>query len=126
MRLLLDEVVSKNYSSKKASTVEEWKELVMEPLPRSEGSFTGNIVIVINVLGESGIESTRTAILWILATHDTELPANIRILLTSQPLTDIGEALNTRSNVESYIVLLCYHLHSTDPQLCVRMPLYIL
>ena len=55
MRLLLDEVVSKNYSSKKASTVEEWKELVMEPLSRSEGPFTGNIVIVIDALGESGI-----------------------------------------------------------------------
>ena len=95
LRLLLDEVVSKNYSStKRPNIVEEWQMLILEPLSRLEGSFTGNVVVVIDALDESGTERTRAAILHVLATYGAELPANIRILLTSRPLLDIKEALN--------------------------------
>ena len=95
VRLRLDEVVSKNYSSKKSPNVmEEWKRFILEPLSRLEGSFTGNIVIVIDALDESGTERTRAAILYVLATYGAELPANVRILLTSRPLSDIRRALN--------------------------------
>ena len=95
LRLLLDEVVSKNYSStKRPNVVEEWKMLILKPLSRLEGSFAGNVVVVIDALDESGTERTRAAILHVLATYGAELPANIRILLTSRPLLDIKEALN--------------------------------
>ena len=74
--------------------MEEWKMLILEPLSRLEGSFGGNIVVVIDALDESGTERTRAAILHVLTTHSGELPANIRILLTSRPLKDIRETLN--------------------------------
>ena len=94
LRLLLDQVVSENYSSKKRPTiVKEWQKLIVEPLSKLEGS-TGNVVVVIDALDESGTEHTRAAILHVLATHGAKLPANIRILLTSRPLLDIKEALN--------------------------------
>ena len=96
VRRVLDEVVSKNYSSKKRpNIVEEWQKLILEPLSKLEGSFTGNIVLVIDALDESGMENTREAILHVLTAYGAELPANIRILLTSRPLLDIGEALHS-------------------------------
>ena len=96
LRLLLDEVVSENdYSSKKMPNIaEEWQSLILEPLSRLEGSFTGRVVVVIDALDESGTERMRAGILHVLATCGAELPANIRILLTSRPLLDIREALN--------------------------------
>ena len=101
LRLLLDEVVSKNYSStKRPNIVEEWKMLILEPLSRLEGSSTGNVVVVIDALDESGTEHTRAAILHVLTTYGGELPANIRILLASRPLLDIREALDVnRHNI---------------------------
>ena len=96
VRRLLDEVVSKDYSSKKTpNIVKEWQKLIAEPLSKLGGSFTGNIVIVIDALDESGTEHTREAILHVLTVYGAELPANIRILLTSRPLLDIEDALNT-------------------------------
>ena len=96
VRLLLDEVVSKNHSSKRrANIVEEWQKLILEPLSTLKGSSTGNVVVVIDALDESGTERTRAAILHILATYGADLPANVRILVTSRLLLDIGEALNT-------------------------------
>ena len=100
VRLLLDEVVSQNYSSKKrANTVEEWKGFILGPLSRLEGSFTGNVVIVIDALDESGAERTRAAILHVFATYGAELPANIRVFLASRPLLDIGKGLNTSQHI---------------------------
>ena len=99
VQLLLDEVVSKKYLSKRrANIVEEWQTLILEPLSTLNGSFAGNVVVVIDALDESGTESTRAAILHILAADRAELPANIRILVTSRPLSDIREALNTNEH----------------------------
>ena len=99
LRLLLDEVVSQNYSStKRPNIVEEWQMLILKPLSRLEGFFTGNVVVVIDALDESGTEHTREAILHVLTTYSAELPANIRILLTSRPFLDIGESLNTNEH----------------------------
>ena len=75
--------------------VEEWQTLILEPLSTLKGSSTGNVVVVIDALDESGMERTRAAILHILAADSAELPANIRILVTSRPLSDIREALST-------------------------------
>ena len=50
---------------------------------------------VIDALDESGTEHTRAGILHALAIYGGKLPANTRILLTSRPLLDIGEALNS-------------------------------
>ena len=102
VRLILDEVVSENYSSKKRENfVEQWQMLILGPLSRLEGPFTGNVVVVIDALDESGTERTRAAILWALSAYGAKLPANVRILLTSRPLSDIGEALNTKQHILS-------------------------
>ena len=83
--------------------MDAWKGLVLEPLSRLKGPFTENIVIVIDALDESGIEHTRMDILQLLATYlNAELPANMRILLTSQPLLDIGEALDTSQHTHIF------------------------
>ena len=52
-------------------------------------------MVVIDALDESGADHTRATVLEVLATYGAELPTNIEILLTSRPLVDIGEALNT-------------------------------
>ena len=100
LRLLLDEVVSTNYSStKRPDIVEDWRMLIREPLFRlGTRSLTTKIVVVIDALDESGTEHTRSIILDVLATYGPELPANIRILLTSRPLSDIREALNANQS----------------------------
>ena len=96
LRLLLGGV---NYSSKKRpGIVEEWQRLILEPFSRLEGSFTRNIVIVIDALDESGTERTRAAILHVFAIHGTKLPTNMRILLTSRPLFDITETLSSNQH----------------------------
>ena len=100
VRRVLDVVVSKNfYSSKKTlNTMEMWKKLIVEPLSKLEGSFTGNVVVVIDALDETGTEHTRRAILYSLTDCRVKLPANIRILLTSRPLSDITEVLDTNQH----------------------------
>ena len=99
VRRILDDVVSKNYTStKRPNIADEWQKLILEPLSRLEGSFTGQVVVVIDALDESGPENTRTAILEVLDTYGGELPANIRILLTSRPLLDIREVLNANQH----------------------------
>ena len=100
LRLLLDRVVSEIYSSKKRlNSVEEWQKLIVEPLSKLEGSFIGNVVVVIDALDESGTERTREATLRVLTAYGAELPANVRILLTSRPLLDIGQVLNANQHV---------------------------
>ena len=82
-----------------ADVVAQWKKLILEPLSQLKGSPTGNVVLVIDALDESGAVRTRATVLEVLAAYGTEIPSNIRILLTSRPLVDIGEALNTNPHV---------------------------
>ena len=100
LRLLLVEVMTNNHSLRD-NVAAQWKKLILEPLSQLKGSPTGSVVVVIDALDESGAEHTRATVLRILAAYGGELPANIRILLTSRPLVDIGEALNTSSHIYS-------------------------
>ena len=100
LRPLLVEVTRNNRSLRDTADVAaQWKRLILEPLNQLKGSLTVNIVVVIDALDESGMERTRATTLEVLAAYGAELPANIRILLTSRPLVDIGEALNTSPHV---------------------------
>jgi len=100
LRPLLVEVTTNNYSLRDTADIAaQWNKLILEPLSQLKGSPTGNAVVVIDALDESGTERTRATILEILAVYGVELPTNIRILLTSRPLVDIGEALNTSPHV---------------------------
>jgi len=100
LRPLLVEVTTNNHSLRDtADVVAQWKKLILEPLSQLKGSPTGNVVVVIDALDESGTERTRATVLRVLAAHGAELPENIRILLTSRPLVDIREALNTSPHI---------------------------
>ncbi|KIM52206.1 hypothetical protein SCLCIDRAFT_573911 [Scleroderma citrinum Foug A] len=100
LRPLLVEVMTKNHSLRDTTNiVAQWKKLILEPLSQLKGSSTGNVVVVIDALDESGVERTRATALEILVAYGAELPANIRILLTSRPLVDIREALNTSPHI---------------------------
>ena len=99
LRPLLVEVTTSNHSLRDTADVAaQWNKLILEPLSQLKGS-TGSVVVVIDALDESGTERTRATVLEILATYGAELPPNIRILLTSRPLVDIGEALNTSPHI---------------------------
>ncbi|KIM53042.1 hypothetical protein SCLCIDRAFT_1223218 [Scleroderma citrinum Foug A] len=100
LRPLLGEVTTNNPSLRDTADVTaQWKKLILEPLSHLKGSLTGNVVVVIDALDESGAQHTRATVLKILAACGGELPANIRILLTSRPLVDIEEALDTSPHI---------------------------
>ncbi|KIM56811.1 hypothetical protein SCLCIDRAFT_207037 [Scleroderma citrinum Foug A] len=115
LRPLLSEVTTKNHSLRDTPDVAaQWKQLILEPLFQLKGSPTGNVVVVIDALDESGAERTRATVLEVLAACGGELPANIRILLTSRPLVDIGEALNTNPHIHAR------SLDAVDTELSMR------
>ena len=102
LRPLLAKVISSDHSlTDTADVMSQWEKLIVEPLSRLEGSSTGNVVVVIDALDESGTESTRKIVLKVLAACDAKLPANMRILLTSRPFMDIWEVLNTAQHVHA-------------------------
>ena len=102
LRALLAKVISSDRSlTDTADVMSQWENLIVEPLSRLKGSPTGNVVVVIDALDESGTESTRTIVLKALAACDAKLPANMRILLTSRPFMDIWEALNAAQHVHA-------------------------
>ena len=79
----------------------QWKKLIFEPLSKLANSSTGNILVIIDALDESGTKETRSAILEVLAGHDATLPANLRLLLTSRPLVDIQVALDASQHIRA-------------------------
>ena len=121
LRPLLVEVTTNDHLLRDtADIIAQWNKLILEPLSQLKGSPTGNVVVVIDALDESGGERTRATILEVLATYGGELPANIRILLTSRPLVDIEEALNISPHIYSR------SLDAIDTELTVRdIQLYV-
>ena len=100
LRPLLTEVIANNPSLKDTADIaEQWEKFIVEPLSLLEGSSTGNTVVVIDALDESGAETTRVSILEALTACDAKPPANVRILLTSRPLVDIQEVLSASEHV---------------------------
>jgi len=115
LRPLLVEVTTNNYSLRDSTDIAaQWNKLILEPLSQLKGSPTGNVVVVIDALDESGTEGTRVTVLNVLAAYGEELPANFRILLTSRPLMDIREALNTSPHIRAM------SLDAIDTELTMR------
>ena len=101
LRLLLAQAISRNPCLRDTEDImAQWEKLIVEPLSRLEGSSTGNVVIVIDALDESGWEG-RASILEVLTKSGGKLPINIRIFLTSRPLVDISKALGASEHVDS-------------------------
>ena len=102
LRLILAKVISGDPSLTGTENImEQWKMFILQLLSRLEGSSTGNVVVIIDALDESGWEGTRASILEALTESGGKLPINIRIFLTSRPLVDIWEALGTSEHVHS-------------------------
>ena len=78
---------------------EQWEKFIVEPLSQLQGPSTGTIMVVIDTLDKSGTEGTRAPILEALTASDAKLPTNVQILLTSQPLVGIQEAINGSKHV---------------------------
>ena len=99
---LLAKVIANNHSLRDTADIaEQWAKLIAEPLSRLKGSSTGNVVVVIDALDESGVEGTRAPVLEALTANDGNLPGNLRILLTSRPMVDISEVLGTTQHVHA-------------------------
>ena len=102
LQQILAEVIANDHSLKDAADItEQWKKLILKPLSQLGGPLSRTVVVVIDALDKSGSEATRQDILDILAAHDAQLPANIRIVLTSRPIFDIRQALLAGQHVQA-------------------------
>ena len=99
-RLLARAIVGDNDALKNTTDIlQQWKELIMIPARALADAMMGPIVIVVDALDESGDPASRRILLRILGnaiegSRITDLPPNLRILLTSRPLPDIHAALD--------------------------------
>ena len=100
LRPLLAKMITHDESLKDTTDVaEQWERFIVEPLSRLEGSSTGNVVVVVDALDESGSEATRASILAALTPNSGKYPVNIRIFLTSRPLVDTQEVLSASEHI---------------------------
>ena len=98
-RLILAGAIAHDHTLKDTDDiVEQWQRFIVEPFSQLQG-LTRNIVVVIDALDESGADVTREDILDLLATDSAHLPTNIRILLTSRPLVDVGKAFHGKEHI---------------------------
>jgi hypothetical protein len=74
----------------------QWQEFVVRPTGMASRAVAAPVLIVIDALDESGEAHSREDILLVLA---SKLPANFRILVTSRPLEDVHNVLDTAPHV---------------------------
>jgi hypothetical protein len=84
----------------------QWQELIVSLTSIASKTITAPVLIVIEVLDESGEANSWEQILCLLAgkldsstLQPVELPANFHILLTSRPLKDIHNTLHAMPHV---------------------------
>ena len=105
LRRQLAGIVHDNDALKNTTDIlQQWKELIAKPAVTLSEAIVGPIVIVIDALDESGDTDSRRVLLRILGnaitnSRITDLPPNLRILLTSRPLPDIHAALSGVTHV---------------------------
>ena len=103
LRRQLAAVIRDNDALKNTTDIlQQWEELIMKPVGTFSGAIMGPIVIIIDALDESGDTDSRRVLLRILANTEsriTDLPPNIRILLTSRDLPDIAVAFKGRMHI---------------------------
>jgi len=103
LRRQLSTVVHNNDALKNTTDMlQQWDELIAKPVKVLSEKIMGPIVIIIDALDESGDTDSRRVLLRILGNIEnciTDLPPNIRILLTSRHLPDIAVALKGTTHV---------------------------
>ncbi|KAL4081514.1 WD40-repeat-containing domain protein [Scleroderma yunnanense] len=81
---------------------QQWEKLLLAPLSQVSSGIVGNIVVVIDALDESGIESSRSHILSVLGSpRAAKLPSNFRLLVTSRSIPDIQVVLSSARHVKT-------------------------
>ncbi|KAG6329139.1 hypothetical protein ID866_9951, partial [Astraeus odoratus] len=99
LKRALAEVISEDPTLKSSTDISRhWEKLVVEPVSRLGVSLLGRLVIVIDALDESGMESTREQILHVLKT--SQIPTNFRILVTSRLLGDVDDAVRSLQHIK--------------------------
>jgi len=76
---------------------EQFEHFILKPA--ADLTTVGPIVIVIDAFDESGDEASRRVILSILAERISELPPNLRVLVTTRREADIDEAFDSNPHV---------------------------
>ena len=105
LRRQLTTVVHGNAALKNTTDIlQQWEELIVNPARALALAIMGPIVIIVDALDESGDTASRRVLLQILGNARTEsritdLPLNLRILLTSRPLPDIHKALSGGTHI---------------------------
>ncbi|PPR04540.1 hypothetical protein CVT26_002507 [Gymnopilus dilepis] len=107
MRRALSATIARDVSLRNTTDIiQQWKEFILKPAKIVSDTLSGPIVIVIDALDESGDPDSRELLLKILAgrmgdidDQIHQLPANIRILLTSRPLPDINDSLHGLAHI---------------------------
>ncbi|KIL59433.1 hypothetical protein M378DRAFT_169219, partial [Amanita muscaria Koide BX008] len=82
-----------------ADITQQWRKFLQEPLTNIPGGIAEPVVIVIDALDESGEPVSRRHILSILTKDAAKLPSNLRILVASRPLADIGNVFHNASSI---------------------------
>jgi len=105
LRRQLTTIVHSNAALKNTTDIlQQWEELIMKPGMALAHAIMGPIVIIVDALDESGDSASRRVLLRILGntitdSRVTNLPPNLRILLTSRPLPDIHKALSGGTHI---------------------------
>jgi len=104
-RTLAHAVLDDNELRHTKDVTRQWEKFILGPVEASQ-VIDAPVLLVIDALDESGDVHSREQILRMLAGNSnpfssklTKLPTNLRILVTSRPLDDIREVLNTASHV---------------------------
>jgi hypothetical protein len=95
-------IQDRNWLKQTTDIIQQWERLLVEPsaqLPTDRP-----ILLIIDALNESGDSHSRDHLLSILAYRTKELPSNVRILLTSRPLNDISQALQSSTHIRSKVI----------------------
>ncbi|CCM06665.1 uncharacterized protein FIBRA_08950 [Fibroporia radiculosa] len=99
-RALADAIRDNNELRHSTDLRRQWEQLIVGPIRAASKIVRAPILIVIDALDESGGRETREDILRVLtggpdrlSQSTTNLPPNIRIVLTSRPLPDIESAI---------------------------------
>ena len=83
--------------------MQQWKNLILEPLARLKNTMIGKVIVSIDGLDESGDDTSRKHILrCLMSTEAGKLPSNLRILVTSRPLADVCKRLKNVSHIKSW------------------------
>lgn len=102
LKPLLAEMIANNRSLRDTEDImQQWQKFILEPVSNLKGPAVGNVVMVVDALDEGGGTATREEILSVFATQAGKLPPNFRILLTSRPLQDIMDTLQSIGHIRA-------------------------